>query len=115
MKNVLTYDMILYRKSERGIQMSRGKIIILNGASSTGKTTLAKALQNVLAPTYVRLSIDDYMKMLPEKKMIRCCWSGWIVRCRSCAAESWRAATGGRVSVKRSSALSCRRMNMTLW
>ena len=51
--------------------MSRGKIIILNGASSTGKTTLAKALQNVLAPTYVRLSIDDFVKMLPEKKMIR--------------------------------------------
>ena len=47
--------------------MDKGKIIILNGVSSFGKTTLAKAIQNTLDELYVRLSIDDFINMMPSK------------------------------------------------
>ena len=47
--------------------MDKGKIIILNGVSSSGKTTLAKAIQNTLDELYVRLSIDDFINMMPSK------------------------------------------------
>lgn len=47
----------------------KGKIIILNGASSTGKTTLAYTLQAKLDEIYYRLSLDDFMKMVDGQKM----------------------------------------------
>lgn len=46
-----------------------GKIIILNGPSSAGKTTLAYALQAELDEIYYRLSADDFMKMVDRQKM----------------------------------------------
>ena len=45
--------------------MKKGNIIILNGVSSAGKTTLAFALQQALAEPYLRLSLDDFQTMLP--------------------------------------------------
>ena len=47
----------------------KGKIIILNGPSSAGKTTLAYALQAELDEIYYRLSADDFMKMVDRQKM----------------------------------------------
>lgn len=47
--------------------MKKGKIIILNGVSSSGKTTLAKTIQDrSLTPLY-RLDIDDFILMSPNK------------------------------------------------
>jgi|AutmiccommuBRH23_1029490.scaffolds.fasta_scaffold00039_69 chloramphenicol 3-O phosphotransferase len=39
--------------------MHKGNIIVLNGVSSSGKTTIAKELAKIL-PEYFHLSIDDY-------------------------------------------------------
>ena len=47
----------------------KGKITILNGASSTEKTTLAYKLQATLDEIYYRLSLDDFMKMVDGQKM----------------------------------------------
>lgn len=47
--------------------MSQGKIIFLNGTSSSGKTVLAKELQNLLDEPYLHFSIDTFLDMLPEK------------------------------------------------
>lgn len=47
--------------------MDKGKIIILNGVSSSGKTTLAQALQNKLPEPYMFLSIDGILRMMPER------------------------------------------------
>lgn len=47
--------------------MNNGKIIVLNGVSSSGKTTLAKAIQDAFVEPYVRLSIDDFINMMPSK------------------------------------------------
>ncbi|MEH7884353.1 hypothetical protein V7654_08500 [Bacillus sp. JJ1609] len=39
--------------------MKKGKIILLNGVSSSGKTSLSKELINLL-PDYFHISIDDF-------------------------------------------------------
>jgi chloramphenicol 3-O phosphotransferase len=41
-------------------------VIILNGGSSSGKTTLAKCLQNSLTESWLRFSIDDLIQAIPD-------------------------------------------------
>jgi chloramphenicol 3-O phosphotransferase len=50
---------------------SRGKIILLNGASSSGKSTLAAALQRLLDEPFWHYSIDHLLaaKVLPSKRI----------------------------------------------
>jgi chloramphenicol 3-O-phosphotransferase len=45
----------------------KGKVICLNGVSSSGKSTLAKALQDKLPAPYYLISEDIFTFMLPEK------------------------------------------------
>jgi chloramphenicol 3-O phosphotransferase len=45
----------------------KGKIIFLNGASSSGKTVLSKALQSILEEPYLHISIDRFLDMLPPR------------------------------------------------
>jgi chloramphenicol 3-O phosphotransferase len=45
----------------------RGKIIILNGVSSSGKTTMARALQEHLEEPYYWLANDTFCDMCPDK------------------------------------------------
>lgn len=47
--------------------MKKGKIIILNGVSSSGKTTLAKTIQGRSPIPLYRLDIDDFILMAPDK------------------------------------------------
>jgi len=47
--------------------MEKGRIIILNGVSSAGKTTLAKTLQNHLPQPYFHMDVDVFCLMSPEK------------------------------------------------
>jgi chloramphenicol 3-O phosphotransferase len=47
--------------------MSAGYIIFLNGTSSSGKTTIAKALQEELAEPYMHVSIDSLFCWYPER------------------------------------------------
>lgn len=42
--------------------MTTGNIILLNGTSSSGKSTLARALQELLGQTYFRLDLDLFQK-----------------------------------------------------
>jgi len=52
----------------RGNFMEKGKIIFLNGVSSSGKTTLAKTLQERLTEPFFRLGADMFGgDILPEK------------------------------------------------
>jgi len=43
------------------------QIIYLNGPSSSGKSSLAKALQAVLDPPFLHIGIDKIIGMMPEK------------------------------------------------
>jgi len=49
------------------IKVEKGKIILLNGVSSSGKTTLAKSLQARLTEPFYWLAVDTFIDMLPEK------------------------------------------------
>jgi chloramphenicol 3-O phosphotransferase len=46
--------------------MNPGKIIFLNGVSSSGKSTLAKELQKRLTESFLHLQLDDFIQMLPR-------------------------------------------------
>ena len=46
--------------------MNRGKIIFLNGVSSSGKSTLAKELQKSLTEDFLHLRLDAFIDMLPS-------------------------------------------------
>ena len=48
-------------------KMEKGKIIFLNGVSSSGKTSLAKSLQEKLTEPFFLLAADAFIDMLPEK------------------------------------------------
>ncbi len=47
--------------------MKKGLIVFLNGTSSSGKTTIARALQDKLEEPYMYVSVDDFIRMYPEK------------------------------------------------
>lgn len=46
--------------------MEKGKIILLNGTSSAGKSTTAKAVQAVMAETYLHLGVDHFQQAFPS-------------------------------------------------
>lgn len=46
---------------------SAGRIIFLNGTSSSGKSTIARALQETLEEPYLHVSVDSFLSMLPQK------------------------------------------------
>ncbi|MFI9594434.1 chloramphenicol phosphotransferase CPT family protein [Nonomuraea sp. NPDC052265] len=56
-----------------------GRIIILNGASSSGKSTLAKALQRTLDEPFLHVSSDQFVAsgMLPERRDDEGSFSWW--------------------------------------
>jgi chloramphenicol 3-O phosphotransferase len=57
-----------------------GKVVILNGTSSSGKTSVAQALQEMTEELYLHVSLDDFYAMLPD----------WFRRSRS---ERWPTLT----------------------
>jgi len=47
--------------------MTNGKIIFLNGTSSSGKTSLATELQEILEEKFYHVQIDTFCDMLHDK------------------------------------------------
>ncbi len=54
--------------------MSYGTIIILNGTSSSGKTSIVHALQEILDEPYLDAGIDKFIWMLPGRYLDRPLW-----------------------------------------
>jgi len=46
--------------------MTHGKIVLLNGATSAGKTSIVHELQSVLDEAYLEAGIDKFLFMLPN-------------------------------------------------
>ena len=44
-----------------------GTIIVLNGASSSGKTSILRAIQRMAPEPYLDAGIDRFIWMLPER------------------------------------------------
>jgi chloramphenicol 3-O phosphotransferase len=53
--------------------MEPGNIVLLNGTSSAGKTTTARALQRIMARPYLHTGIDHFLSGLPPQ-----CRTTWI-------------------------------------
>lgn len=51
-----------------------GKIIILNGTSSSGKTSIARALQDLMDEPYLDAGLDRFLWMLPKRYLDRPLW-----------------------------------------
>ena len=47
--------------------MAQGNIIFLNGTSSSGKTSIVKALQEIMAGYYICTGIDHFLDAAPDK------------------------------------------------
>ena len=54
--------------------MTNGNIIILNGTSSSGKTSVLRALQEILEEPYLEAGIDKFIWMLPHRYLDRPLW-----------------------------------------
>ena len=54
--------------------MADGKIIFINGTSSSGKTSILRALQKYLEEPYLEAGIDKFIWMLPERYLNRPLW-----------------------------------------
>jgi chloramphenicol 3-O phosphotransferase len=54
--------------------MTPGTIILINGASSSGKTSIIKALQELLEEPYVDAGLDKFLWMLPGRYLERPLW-----------------------------------------
>jgi chloramphenicol 3-O phosphotransferase len=48
-------------------KMTQGNIIFLNGTSSSGKTSIAKALQEIMDGYYIHTGIDHFLDAAPDK------------------------------------------------
>jgi chloramphenicol 3-O phosphotransferase len=44
-----------------------GKLIILNGTSSSGKSSIARKLQNEIEENYLVIGVDLFMRLMPER------------------------------------------------
>lgn len=54
--------------------MENGKIILINGSSSSGKTSVVHALQDLLEQPYLEAGIDKFIFMMPERYLDRPLW-----------------------------------------
>ena len=50
--------------------MASGTMIFLNGASSSGKTSIAKVLQEILNEPYLHVALDAFFDMMPARYVI---------------------------------------------
>jgi chloramphenicol 3-O phosphotransferase len=55
--------------------MPPGNIILLNGPSSSGKTTLLEILQEKLETPYLNMGIDKFIWMMPKRYLDRPLWN----------------------------------------
>ena len=55
--------------------MSGGRILVLNGTSSSGKSTLARALQAALPDPWLVIGIDTFVFALPSRYLDQPGWS----------------------------------------
>jgi chloramphenicol 3-O phosphotransferase len=76
--------------------MSKGRIIFLNGASSSGKSTIAKALQGIIEEPCIHLCIDDYLGafqkgLWDKEQVVQQRWSQIVSGFHAAAAAIARA------------------------
>lgn len=76
------------------IMMAPGTIIILNGTSSSGKTSLLRALQDALDGPFLDAGIDRFLWMLPKRYLNPPLWDDVLGRATEAGATGQRLMSG---------------------
>jgi len=71
-----------------------GTVVVLNGASSSGKTTLLQLLQERLEEPYLDAGIDKFIWMLPERWLERPLWDDVLGLATAAGAAGHRLFSG---------------------
>ena len=76
--------------------MSKGRVLFLNGASSSGKSSIAKVLQGMLEEPCIHLCIDDYLGAFQKglwdrQEIVQPAWPNIIAGFHAAAAAIARA------------------------
>jgi chloramphenicol 3-O phosphotransferase len=50
--------------------VAHGSVVLINGTSSAGKSSMARELQALLDDTYLRLGLDDFIHNLPSRSFV---------------------------------------------
>jgi chloramphenicol 3-O phosphotransferase len=74
--------------------MGNGTIIIINGTSSSGKTGILRALQDLLEKPYLEAGIDKFIFMMPGRYLERPLWDD-VLGLADKAGASGHALTRG--------------------
>lgn len=74
--------------------MTPGTIILLNGTSSSGKTSIVKALQDVLEEPFLDAGIDRFIWMLPRRYLDRPLWDEVLGLAKEAGSVGHRLMSG---------------------
>lgn len=69
-------------------------IIFINGTSSSGKTSLLKALQKKLQEPYLDMGIDKFIWMLPSRYLDRPLWDEVLGKALQAGPVGWSLFSG---------------------
>ncbi len=71
-----------------------GNVIIINGASSSGKSSIVRALQDKLDPPYLDMGLDRFIFMLPRRYLNRPLWDDVLGKADQAGVAGHRLITG---------------------
>ncbi len=74
--------------------MAAGTVVFLNGASSSGKTTLIQVLQKRMEGPVLNAGLDQFLWMLPGRYLDRPLWDDVLGRMTAGGATGHRLITG---------------------
>jgi chloramphenicol 3-O phosphotransferase len=75
-------------------QPKPGTVLILNGTSSSGKTSILKELQNILSEPFIDAGIDKFIWMLPQRYLDRPLWDDVLGLATSAGETGHRLFSG---------------------
>ena len=87
--------------------MSAGKIIFINGTSSSGKSTILHAIQNSQEDVYLECGIDKFIWMMPERYLDRPLWNDVLGLANKAGAAGHQLVRGMHQAIKALSLAGC--------
>lgn len=87
--------------------MSAGKIILINGTSSSGKSTILHAIQNSVEDVYLECGIDKFIFMMPERYLERPLWDDVLGLASKAGATGHQLIRGMHQTIKALSLAGC--------
>jgi chloramphenicol 3-O phosphotransferase len=71
-----------------------GTVIVINGTSSSGKSSIIRALQDKLNAPYIDMGVDRFIFMLPKRYLNRPLWDDVLGKADQAGATGHRLVAG---------------------